>query len=94
MSWQTSPAATEVEDVVMDWLRQMVGLSEAWTGVVHDTASTATLCALLCAREKASGFSQNAGGLQALEAPPAREIREITRVAEAGEGWGVPASWD
>ena len=69
MSWQTSPAATEVEDVVMDWLRQMVGLSEAWTGVVHDTASTATLCALLCAREKASGFSQNGGGLQALEAP-------------------------
>ena len=69
MSWQTSPAATEVEEVVMDWLRQMVGLSDAWTGVVHDTASTATLCALLCARERASGFSQNAAGLQGLEAP-------------------------
>lgn len=69
MSWQTSPAATEVEEVVMDWLRQMVGLSEAWTGVVHDTASTATLCALLCAREKASGFSQNGPGLQAQRAP-------------------------
>ncbi len=59
MSWQTSPAATEVEEVVMDWLRQMTGLSEAWTGVVHDTASTATLTALLCARERASGYSQN-----------------------------------
>jgi len=69
MSWQTSPAATEVEEVVMDWLRQMVGLSDAWTGVVHDTASTATLCALLCAREKASGFSQNGPGLQAGRAP-------------------------
>lgn len=69
MSWQTSPAATEVEDVVMDWLRQMLGLSEAFTGVIHDTASTATFCALLCAREKASGFSQNRGGLQA-EAQP------------------------
>jgi aromatic-L-amino-acid decarboxylase len=69
MSWQTSPAATEVEEVVMDWLRQMVGLSDAWTGVVHDTASTATLCALLCAREKASGFSQNGPGLQAGGAP-------------------------
>ena len=69
MSWQTSPAATEVEEVVMDWLRQMVGLSGGWTGVVHDTASTATLCALLCAREKASGFSQNKGGLQSLPAP-------------------------
>ena len=69
MSWQTSPAATEVEEVVMDWLRQMVGLSDAWTGVVHDTASTATLCALLCAREKASGFSQNGPGLQGQKAP-------------------------
>jgi aromatic-L-amino-acid/L-tryptophan decarboxylase len=69
MSWQTSPAATEVEEVLMDWLRQMVGLSEAWTGVVHDTASTATLCALLCAREKASGFSQNGPGLQGQKAP-------------------------
>jgi aromatic-L-amino-acid/L-tryptophan decarboxylase len=67
MSWQTSPAATEVEEVVMDWLRQMLDLSEHWTGVVHDTASTATLCALLCARERASEFSQNRGGLQELE---------------------------
>ena len=69
MSWQTSPAATEIEEVVMDWLRQMVGLSPAWSGVIHDTASTATLCALLCAREQASGFSQQAAGLQA-GAPP------------------------
>jgi aromatic-L-amino-acid decarboxylase len=69
MSWQTSPAATEVEEVVMEWLRQMVGLSPAWTGVVHDTASTATLCALLCARERASGFSQNGPGLQAGRPP-------------------------
>jgi aromatic-L-amino-acid decarboxylase len=69
MSWQTSPAATEVEEVMMDWLRQMVGLSDAWTGVVHDTASTATLCALLCAREQGSSFSQNRGGLQGLDAP-------------------------
>ncbi len=69
MSWQTSPAATEIEEVVMDWLRQMVGLAPEWKGVVHDTASTATLCALLCARERASGFSQNRAGLQGLAAP-------------------------
>ncbi len=69
MSWQTSPAATEVEEVVMDWLRQMLGLSEAWTGVIQDTASTATLGALLCARERKSDFSQSRGGLQDLEAP-------------------------
>ncbi|WLT30537.1 pyridoxal-dependent decarboxylase [Geothrix sp. PMB-07] len=69
MSWQTSPAATEVEEVVMDWLRQMVGLSPAFTGVIHDTASTATFTALLCAREKASGYAQNEEGLQSGEAP-------------------------
>jgi len=69
MSWQTSPAATEVEDVVMEWLRQMLGLSDAFTGVIQDTASTATLCALLCARERSSGFSQESGGLQAEDAP-------------------------
>ena len=69
MSWQTSPAATELEEVVMDWLRAMVGLSDAFTGVVHDSASTATLCALLCARERSSGFAQNRGGLQSGEPP-------------------------
>jgi aromatic-L-amino-acid decarboxylase len=58
-----------VEDGVMDWLRQMVGLPEAFTGVIADTASTSTLCALLCARERASAFSQNHGGLQAEAAP-------------------------
>src|SRR5580692_4510353 len=54
MSWQTSPAATEIEEVMMSWLRQMVGLPESFTGVIQDTASTATLVALLCARERAT----------------------------------------
>ena len=67
MSWQTSPAATEVEQVMMDWLRQMIGLSPAWTGVIQDTASTATLGALICARERALGLA--ADGLQG-GAPP------------------------
>jgi aromatic-L-amino-acid decarboxylase len=69
MSWQTSPAATEVEEVMMDWLRQMVGLSASFTGVIHDTASTATFTALLCAREKGSDYAQNTEGLQSGEAP-------------------------
>ncbi|MCC6744141.1 MAG: aspartate aminotransferase family protein [Acidobacteria bacterium] len=69
MSWQTSPAATELEEVVMDWLRQMAGLPAAFTGVIHDTASTATLVALLCARERATDHSQTRGGLQAEERP-------------------------
>jgi len=69
MSWQTSPAATEVEDVVMEWLRGMVGLPGTFTGVIEDTASTSTFTALLCARERTSEFSQNRGGLQAEAAP-------------------------
>jgi aromatic-L-amino-acid/L-tryptophan decarboxylase len=53
----------------MDWLRQMLGLPETFTGVIDDTASTATFCALLCARERSTGFSQNRGGLQAEPSP-------------------------
>ncbi len=69
MSWQTSPAATEVEDVVVEWLRQMLGLPGVFSGVVQDTASTSTLCALLCARERSSGYGQNGAGLQGGGAP-------------------------
>ena len=69
MSWQTSPAATEVEEVVMGWLREMLGLTEAFTGVIQDTASTSTFCALLCARERTAAYGQNRGGLQAESAP-------------------------
>jgi aromatic-L-amino-acid/L-tryptophan decarboxylase len=57
MSWQTSPAATELEQVTMAWLAQMLALPEGFTGVIQDTASTATLVALLSARERASGFA-------------------------------------
>jgi aromatic-L-amino-acid decarboxylase len=63
MVWQTSPAAAELEEVVLDWLRQMIGLPAGFSGVIQDTASTATLCALLSAREKASGFASNDNGL-------------------------------
>jgi len=57
MSWQTSPAATELEEVMMDWLRQMVGLPQNFVGALQDTASTATLVALICARERAAKLS-------------------------------------
>ncbi len=63
MVWQTSPAAAELEEVVLDWLRQMIGLPSGFSGVIQDTASTATLCALLSAREKATGFEGNESGL-------------------------------
>ena len=63
LSWQASPALTELEEVMTDWMRQMVGLSAAWNGVIQDTASTSTLVALICARERASGHALAKGGL-------------------------------
>ncbi len=69
LSWQSSPALTEVEEVVTDWVRQMTGLSAAWSGVIQDTASTSTLVALICARERATGYALSRGGLQAESRP-------------------------
>jgi aromatic-L-amino-acid decarboxylase len=51
MLWRTSPAATEVEEVACDWLRQAIGLPEGFSGVINDTASSSTLYALAAARE-------------------------------------------
>jgi len=62
MVWQTSPAAAELEEAVMDWLRQMIGLPAGFSGVIQDTASTATLCALISARERATNFEANETG--------------------------------
>lgn len=62
MSWQTSPAATELEQVTMEWLRGMIGLPPDFTGVIQDTASTSTLVALLSARERATGHAWGARG--------------------------------
>ena len=69
LSWQSSPALTELEEVVTDWVRQMVGLSSVWSGVIQDTASTSTLVALLCARERTTGFAMSRGGLLAAKQP-------------------------
>jgi aromatic-L-amino-acid decarboxylase len=69
LSWQAGPAVTELEEVVCDWLRQMLGLSETWSGVIHDTASSNAIVALICARERASHFALGRGGLQAEDRP-------------------------
>ena len=69
LSWQSSPAITEIEEGVLDWLRQMTGLSDAWHGVIQDTASTSTLVALITARERTSGYALARGGLQAETRP-------------------------
>jgi aromatic-L-amino-acid decarboxylase len=69
ISWQSAPALTELEEVVCDWARQLCGLSDGWSGTIYDGASTASLVALLVAREAVTGGSQRRGGLQAEETP-------------------------
>jgi glutamate/tyrosine decarboxylase-like PLP-dependent enzyme len=69
LSWQSSPALTELEETTTDWVRQMVGLSSSWSGVIQDTASTSTLVALISARERATSYALAQGGLQAQEKP-------------------------
>jgi aromatic-L-amino-acid decarboxylase len=69
LTWQSAPALTELEEVVADWMRQLVGLPETFRGVIQDTASNSTLIAFICAREKASDFSLARGGLAGLDAP-------------------------
>ena len=68
MLWSTSPACTELETHVMDWLVGMLGLpakflsSNSGGGVIQDTASSAALCALLAARERSTRYSSNKKG--------------------------------
>lgn len=68
MLWQTSPAATELETVVLDWLRQALGLSAGFSGVIQDSASSATLAAVLVMRERALDWQGNSKGLGAFPA--------------------------
>ena len=56
MLWESSPAAAELEQRCMEWCRDLLGLPQSWEGAIQDTASTATLTALLTAREWKSGF--------------------------------------
>ncbi len=69
ITWQSAPALTEVEEVVVEWLRELTALPASWKGVIQDTASSACLVALLAARERATGYSEARGGLQAEAAP-------------------------
>lgn len=67
MVWQTSPSATELEEVIIRWLVQMLGLPDDFTGVIQDSASTSTLSSLLSAREKACAFAINQAGFTGQE---------------------------
>jgi len=53
MLWRTSPSATELEEITTNWLRQLMGLPDTFEGVIYDTASISTLCAIAAAREAA-----------------------------------------
>ncbi|HEK1685378.1 TPA: DOPA decarboxylase [Pseudomonas putida] len=69
LSWQSSPALSELEETTLDWLRQLLGLSAQWSGVIQDTASTSTLVALISARERSTDYILARGGLQAQDKP-------------------------
>jgi aromatic-L-amino-acid decarboxylase len=73
MTWRTSPAATELETVVLDWLRQLLNLPSNFTGVVYDTASVAVLHALAAARE-GLGLDARARGLCGRSDVPALRV--------------------
>lgn len=63
MNWETSPAAAELEEKIMIWLRDLIGLPGNFEGVIQDSASTATLAAIITAREKATAFTANEEGI-------------------------------
>jgi aromatic-L-amino-acid decarboxylase len=63
MLWKTSPAATELEELAMDWLRQLLGLGDGWFGIINDTASISTMLALAAAREAKPELAIRARGM-------------------------------
>ncbi|NND33376.1 MAG: aminotransferase class I/II-fold pyridoxal phosphate-dependent enzyme, partial [Saprospiraceae bacterium] len=63
MIWDTSPAAAELEERMMEWMRDAMGLPSEWEGVIQDTASTASLVAIICARERVTNFNANENGV-------------------------------
>ena len=61
--WQASPAASELEGRMIDWLRIALGLPDGFSGLIHDSATTATVCAVMTMRERATAWSSNKEGL-------------------------------
>lgn len=64
MKWETSPAGTELEEKMMEWLGGAIGIPEEWAGVIQDSASMATLSAILTARERLSNYQINEEGFE------------------------------
>jgi aromatic-L-amino-acid decarboxylase len=76
MLWKTSPAATEMEELVLDWLRQMIGLPAGFSGIIYDTASVSTMHAIAAAREVVPGLNSRELGLSGR--PDAARLRLYT----------------
>lgn len=89
MLWRTSPAATEVEEVACDWLRQAIGLPEGFSGVINDTASSSTLYALAAAREAISGGDVRRHGMPAARLRMYTSEESHSSVEKAGIVLGV-----
>lgn len=64
MKWETSPSAAELEEKIMNWLKEMIGIPDNFSGVIQDTASTSTLASIICAREKHSDYKINKDGFK------------------------------
>jgi aromatic-L-amino-acid/L-tryptophan decarboxylase len=86
MTWRTSPAATELETLVLDWLRQWLGLPNEFGGVVYDTASVGVMHALAIAREEAVGDAGNPACVDSLDKPgqPRTGLSASRSVRKAG----------
>lgn len=74
MLWKSSPASTELEEVTLNWFRQMVGLPEQFWGIIYDGASASTLHAIVAARENAEGFDTRNKGLGGYPGSPEFKI--------------------
>jgi len=64
MKWETSPASTELEERMMEWLREAMSLPKDWVGVIQDTATSATLASIITAREQKSNYQINEKGFR------------------------------
>ena len=89
MLWRTSPAATEVEEVACDWLRQAIGLPEDFSGVINDTASSSTLYALAAAREAMPDIDVRRHGMPAARLRMYTSEEAHSSVEKAGMVLGV-----
>jgi aromatic-L-amino-acid decarboxylase len=72
MLWRTSPAATELEEVTLDWLRQLLGLGAGWDGVIMDGASMSSMVAIAAAREAVEGLDVRTKGMARADVPQLR----------------------